>query len=380
MFVRCLRFDVQDFLNFISLASRLKNYMMKKIFFLLFSFPLIAFSNAIIYGIIDQNIVTIDESTAEVVVIDSIQNYDLTDIHDALYLNDTIYFPNTPKPGTSKLYGYSLVSNETFLIGDIKLNGAIVSSCEGLELDPVSGLVFTAYGLSDPSTSNRIGYIDLQDASITAVSTLSLSSNSSQGFPTVADTDGFTYLGEDSLLIQDGYADGTDFFYLQPSTGNVTYLSTVSYLTGDMFVNGDSTVLTTNNSTGELISLNFLTGNSTVVGSAYSVGDFNNGFFNGMVSVECSTGNDAGVVTSLVNENLIDETKLLLFPNPAKNELYIDGENGDLIEVISLTGNVVFSYTKNQAGFEFVLIPNIESGSYLIVNQTSNKSTKLFVH
>ena len=380
MFVRCLRFDVQDFLNFISLASRLKNYMMKKIFFLLFSFPLIAFSNAIIYGIIDQNIVTIDESTAEVVVIDSIQNYDLTDIHDALYLNDTIYFPNTPKPGTSKLYGYSLVSNETFLIGDIKLNGAIVSSCESLELDPVSGLVFTAYGLSDPSTSNRIGYIDLKDASITAVSTLSLSSNSSQGFPTVADTDGFTYLGEDSLLIQDGYADGTDFFYLQPSTGNVTYLSTVSYLTGDMFVNGDSTVLTTNNSTGELISLNFLTGNSTVVGSAYSVGDFNNGFFNGMVSVECSTGNDAGVVTSLVNENLIDETKLLLFPNPAKNELYIDGENGDLIEVISLTGNVVFSYTKNQAGFEFVLIPNIESGSYLIVNQTSNKSTKLFVH
>jgi Metallo-peptidase family M12/Secretion system C-terminal sorting domain len=68
-------------------------------------------------------------------------------------------------------------------------------------------------------------------------------------------------------------------------------------------------------------------------------------------------------------------TGLTVYPNPAKNVLFIDGNiDMDAVKIYNMLGNVVFSGKNNANG---IAINNFSNGMYILKIVTANKSTKI---
>jgi hypothetical protein len=77
----------------------------------------------------------------------------------------------------------------------------------------------------------------------------------------------------------------------------------------------------------------------------------------------------------------INEFNLEFYPNPAKNELYVDlpeSMHADMLQIFSITGSLVLS-AKVLGGNNYINIENIPSGMYLLRLKKSNQYGKLII-
>ncbi len=88
-----------------------------------------------------------------------------------------------------------------------------------------------------------------------------------------------------------------------------------------------------------------------------------NGLSNSLISYNSSRSNIATNVVSNINE-LGENNKINIYPNPFKNELRIDFEGGSTFEILNLMGQIVFN--GNLAKNVTVQTANLSSGVYLI--------------
>ena len=92
-----------------------------------------------------------------------------------------------------------------------------------------------------------------------------------------------------------------------------------------------------------------------------------NSLYNSLISYSSSRSNIATNVVSGINE-LGENNKINIYPNPVKNELRIDFEGGSTFEILNLIGQVV--YNGNLIKNTIVQTSNLSSGIYLIKFKT----------
>ena len=103
--------------------------------------------------------------------------------------------------------------------------------------------------------------------------------------------------------------------------------------------------------------------NPTKVLSSQKIKAEENGLSNSIISFSSSRSNIATNVISGINE-LGENNKIVIYPNPVKNELRIDFEGGSTFEILNLMGQVVLNGNLNNN--TIVQTSNLTSGVYLI--------------
>ncbi|MBV5343801.1 T9SS type A sorting domain-containing protein, partial [bacterium] len=107
--------------------------------------------------------------------------------------------------------------------------------------------------------------------------------------------------------------------------------------------------------------------NPTKVISLQKTKALENGLSNSLISYSFSRSNIATNVISGINE-FGENNKINIYPNPVKNELRIDFEEGSTFEILNLMGQVV--YNGNLIKNTIVQTSNLSSGVYLIKFKT----------
>ena len=107
--------------------------------------------------------------------------------------------------------------------------------------------------------------------------------------------------------------------------------------------------------------------NPTKVLSSQKIKAEENGLSNSIISFSSSRSNIATNVISGINE-LGENKKINIYPNPVKSELRIDFEGGSTFEILNLMGQIV--YNGNLIKNSIVQTSNLSSGVYLIKFKT----------
>jgi hypothetical protein len=75
---------------------------------------------------------------------------------------------------------------------------------------------------------------------------------------------------------------------------------------------------------------------------------------------------DASNDPTTLNNEINNTNSILIYPNPANEEIYVVGKNWNLVQVIDITGKIILSETTNYLSQQVINISNLNKGVYLL--------------